>query len=633
MGSNYKNDQNPQQSGRQSGNQYRQSYQPAPIEDAESVNFLQQTQRVDNPAPKSGQKHAKKQKPQKNKGITAIIVLLSVLIVAVLAVGAIFLFKDNGDKDEDHGGNNVADVPSAEDSSSTAESTEDDSVESNADDTDSGTFGTLNWSFEYGTLTIGGSGSIGSNDADDKYASYPWDKYQGKTKHLVIQEGVERIGGFAFSAYDAIESISFPSSLKGIGYESFSDCTSLKQLVLPEGVEKLNDGSFNRCTSLESINLPSTLTGIDDAMFANCTSLKTITVHHDNPYLFTKEGALFFKYEAEGQDTDIVLLQFPLGVSNWTYWTLPDGVTFIHSGAFAGSRLETVTLPASLEGMGYGVFADCTSLTNLSFKGTVQQWNAVERREGWNNGAAFTSVVCSDGMGSTAPSDGGDYSEESSVEDTTTEESSKEESKENSTTDKYITTAAKTNYARKATYTISRDGETDPAYLFLSYSYGTDWADENCTKLNDGKVGDITNEAYGTTTALVGTTVQLVGTGASYEFLFDLGKHYADIKSFTFRQVRNGTEWGDNRGFDFLYAFVSDDGVTWNTKERLKGTLTCKEVPNAPGIKDKNEQLHVQHFDYTYTLDTPAKGRYVKIFLTNDTGYVLQIEEIEIWNK
>ena len=54
---------------------------------------------------------------------------------------------------------------------------------------------------------------------------------------LVIPEGVEKIGGEAFSGWSKLEKLVLPSTVKEIGQWAFRDCTRLNEIVVPKGVK------------------------------------------------------------------------------------------------------------------------------------------------------------------------------------------------------------------------------------------------------------------------------------------------------------------------------------------------------------------------------------------------------------
>lgn len=99
-----------------------------------------------------------------------------------------------------------------------------------------------------------------------------------KKKNLVIKEGVEEIFHYFDSANTNIESIVFPSSLKKIGDNSFSECRKLKRVVLPEGFEDCFCQCFTEDDELEYVDLPSTMTHLHAETFALCPKLKTLII-------------------------------------------------------------------------------------------------------------------------------------------------------------------------------------------------------------------------------------------------------------------------------------------------------------------------------------------------------------------
>lgn len=85
-----------------------------------------------------------------------------------------------------------------------------------------------------------------------------------KNHHVVIPEGIEIIDEVAFGGTvqtpddEYIESVTFPSTLKKIGYGAFSDQKIKGTLEIPEGVTEISPGAFIR-NQIEKVILPSTL--------------------------------------------------------------------------------------------------------------------------------------------------------------------------------------------------------------------------------------------------------------------------------------------------------------------------------------------------------------------------------------
>lgn len=64
---------------------------------------------------------------------------------------------------------------------------------------------------------------------------------------------------------------------------------------------------------------------------------------------------------------------------------IPSGVTSIGSYAFyTCTSLASVTIPDSVTSIADNAFHSCTSLTNIYYKGTEEQWNAITKGNEWN---------------------------------------------------------------------------------------------------------------------------------------------------------------------------------------------------------------------------------------------------------
>ncbi len=193
------------------------------------------------------------------------------------------------------------------------------------------------------------------------------------------------------------------------------------------------------------------------------------------------------------------------------------------------------------------------------------------------------------------------------------------------------------NYAIGATYTSARDGTYDDTedgrkQMYLSYEGGsTAYSDIDHTRLNDGVVtpgAELDAQGNGTD----GKSVCFVGTDANFNVDFELAEAHDDITSIVFRCVRDGVANGNNRGFVVKMVQVSDDGTTWN---RVKGEESGRvQVEGAPAISNQDKSAeNVEHFDITYKLEAPASGKFVRIYFSNNGGYVAQFDEIEIRNS
>ncbi|MBQ7048025.1 MAG: hypothetical protein IJN86_03665 [Clostridia bacterium] len=226
-----------------------------------------------------------------------------------------------------------------------------------------------------------------------------------------------------------------------------------------------------------------------------------------------------------------------------------------------------------------------------------------------------------------------DSSSASESESTSTPESS---SSGNAGGSNVVLPAGKTNYAAGKSYTILRGlTDPDPASCFLpdatggtTYEY---WGDVNLTKLTDGKTA--TGKDMGPNGSLEGVTVTFVGTNQIFEYVIDLGESYSDIKSVVFCGVRDGVQYKNNRGFNTATTmiYVTDTKGTWGSK--IAAQFTSEQLAEAPLIKHQTDETseNVENFTYTYTFDSAASGRYVRILLSSPV-YCMQFDEILVLN-
>lgn len=123
----------------------------------------------------------------------------------------------------------------------------------------------------------------------------------------------------------------------------------------------------------------------------NLNVVKSIEIPESNDAkdeMFTHDGTIFH--------SDLVSVKIPEGFtsigysafngcSSLTSITLPEGVTSIQDYAFYScTSLTSIDLPESLTSIGQYAFCSCISLKTINFKGTEDQWNAIEKGYDWN---------------------------------------------------------------------------------------------------------------------------------------------------------------------------------------------------------------------------------------------------------
>ena len=170
-----------------------------------------------------------------------------------------------------------------------------------------------------GALTISGTGEMTNFDTT---TDVPWYSYRDKIMSVIIGNGVNTIGSYAFW-YTCLTSVTIPESVTSIGSYAFFGCTGLTSVAIPDSVTRIGDSSFYGCTGLTSFTIPDSVTSIGRTAFYGCTGLTSVNI--------------------------------------------PDSVTSISNHAFYGcTGLASVIIPDSVTTIGDGAFSGCTSLAFAS---------------------------------------------------------------------------------------------------------------------------------------------------------------------------------------------------------------------------------------------------------------------------
>lgn len=132
----------------------------------------------------------------------------------------------------------------------------------------------LYWFFDtdIGVLTIYGTG--------DMYNYYgrtaPWNRLGNRLLYVVVEEGVESIGEFAFYGCPALTSVELPDTLTRIGAYAFRSCASLMNVELPEGLTFIGGSAFRDCDSMTRVVIPDSVVNIGNYAFRNCDGITSV---------------------------------------------------------------------------------------------------------------------------------------------------------------------------------------------------------------------------------------------------------------------------------------------------------------------------------------------------------------------
>ena len=187
---------------------------------------------------------------------------------------------------------------------------------------------------------------------------------------LFCYRSIGTAGGIEVYQYDgditADTVLEVPATLNGHTVESIGEgfvaLSKVKEVVLPDALKRIRKSAFNSCTNLQTLHIPASVSEIGDFVFTKCTALTEFTCSDDNPSFCTVDNVLYNK----GMDTVVAAPACAAVV-------LPDTVQTIGTYAFYyNANLQQVKLPASVNILKEGAFANCGSLERVIVEGKVK---------------------------------------------------------------------------------------------------------------------------------------------------------------------------------------------------------------------------------------------------------------------
>lgn len=264
-----------------------------------------------------------------------------------------------------------------------------------------------------------------------------------------LQPYIKTVGDRAFENSTSITEVTLCYGTEYLGSYLFSGCTSLEKIVFRGTMEQFNEiekaedwdggnaGFLVEC--FDGTIYPPEHTYSDEWSFngthhwraATCEHADLVTDYAPHEYdgsactscgaikasqgLAYKGNLVDKSYTLVGLgttlETDIVVARFYngyeiTGVEAEAFANTPGlrsvwlqgYIRWVGDRAFAGSAdLVTVTLTYGTERLGTALFDGCTSLEEVIFRGTVAEFEAIEKADGWDSGASGYVIRCYDG--------------------------------------------------------------------------------------------------------------------------------------------------------------------------------------------------------------------------------------------
>ena len=270
---------------------------------------------------------------------------------------------------------------------------------------------------------------------------------------ISIPNSVTSIGNKAFYECNSLKSIIIPDGTRVIGYQMFYGCSSLEWAYLPDSIEGIDQFAFRGCSGLQSIIIPGGVTDIDYAAFLYCDALTTIyyggteegwsaiKIEGNNgclngvrKYYFSQtepeEDGYFWHFDTDGvtpvswgnEPNYSYGLEYLLNDDNASFTVVGMGdcidkdliipstheglpVNAIGENAFNGNTdITYVLIDRAVTSIGQGAFNLCSSLINVYYNGTKEEWETLCSSIGVSNDYLIDAKVYY--FSETEPADG-----------------------------------------------------------------------------------------------------------------------------------------------------------------------------------------------------------------------------------
>ena len=282
-------------------------------------------------------------------------------------------------------------------------------------------------------------------------------QYCKSLKNANLGKNIIRIGERAFQWCTALESLTIPGTLQQVGTSAFYKCTELTRVDYSgtiddwasitfesgysspfyesssgrfyiNGVEQtnvtINVPTINACAfiynrSLKTVTLGSKVTKIGVEAFGGCGAITTLNISQNLSDVDFQAFAGCFKINKiyyQGTINDWVSIDFdgelanPLYCNNDLYQptSLYINEVLVTSATITApiikattlnscKTLTSVVISSNVTQIGDRAFKNCTELASITFEGTIEEWEMIEKGENWKSLVKATFVQCSNG--------------------------------------------------------------------------------------------------------------------------------------------------------------------------------------------------------------------------------------------
>ncbi len=198
---------------------------------------------------------------------------------------------------------------------------------------------------------------------------------------LTLPDTLTEIGPFAFSWCSDLKSVTLPDSLQLIDFQAFEQCSSLSEVVFPDHPFQTGARTFDETPWLNAQRQKDPLVIVNGSVIDGRTCKGDVVIPSEVKYV---SGGAF-----DGNN-DITSLVVPSGVKNILDCACSNcenltsvelnGAEFLDYGVFSGcNKLKNIKISGNLKTIHPQAFADNTGTATITFYGTEEKWNQVDK--------------------------------------------------------------------------------------------------------------------------------------------------------------------------------------------------------------------------------------------------------------
>ncbi len=198
---------------------------------------------------------------------------------------------------------------------------------------------------------------------------------------LTLPDTLTEIGAYSFSYCKQLKSLTLPDSMEHVAFQAFEQCTSLSEINFPDHLVKTGAFTFDGTPWLEAQRKKDPLVIINGAVVDGRSCKGEVTIPSSVKYL--ADGA----FEKNKDVTSVVVPASIKEIRASTFWYCDNltsvelnGAEHIDFGVFAAcNKIKDIKISGNLKSIDVRAFCDNDSTATITFYGTEDTWNKVEK--------------------------------------------------------------------------------------------------------------------------------------------------------------------------------------------------------------------------------------------------------------